>query len=219
MSVFFVCIVFCAVASGMQSEVDRCVSKLEKRYETMNDFQAAFSQETHSGSMKMVQKGAGVVYFKKGGKMRWEYTAPEKQQIILDGKNLWVYQPEDKQVLKNNFNIVPTHIVVDLFRGRIDIQEKFKVSFIQQEVDKGKAVVVLALIPVIYNPTVTKLTLWINPETDLIEKSSLEDEFGNRTDLHFHGLKTDKGIDDSVFAFVPPPGVEIFEPPPMQMPQ
>ncbi len=107
---------------------------------------------------KRVEKGSGSVWFKKPGKMLWEYKTPQAQKIILDGKNLWFYVPEDKQVMKNNFSTIPQHIVVDLFRGKIAIQEKFKVSFIQEEMKNSRKEISLELIPLAYDPTVKKLT-------------------------------------------------------------
>ena len=201
---------FCA-----QSEIGRCISKLEKKYETMKDFQARFEQETHLSSLNRVEKGEGAVYFKKWGKMLWEYSKPTVQKIVLDGKTLWFYLPEEKQVMKNNFTVIPRHIAVDLFRGKINIQEKFTVTFIQEVLKDKKTEIVIELIPIIYNPTIKKLTLWIDPKKYYISKSSLENEFGNKTVVTFLKIGVDKGIDDSRFEFVPPPGVEIFEPPKM----
>ena len=200
--------VFCA-----QSEIDRHISKLEDRYESMKDFRADFEQETSQSSIKIVQKAKGEVYFKKGGRMLWHYNEPEKQQIILDGKNLWIYLPDEKQVMKNNFNIIPTHIVVDLFRGKINIQHKFKVIYVQNIVKSGKSEIVLELVPLIYDPTLTKLILHINPEKYFITSSAIEDEFGNVTVLKFINISVDSGIKDSLFIFKPPPGVDVFEPP------
>ncbi len=132
---------------GAQSEINRCISKLEKKYESMNDYHAYFTQETQQGSINMVQKAEGEVCFKKGGKMIWHYKTPEVQKIILDGKNLWFYLPEEKQVMKNNFSTIPSHIVVDLFRGKIDIQQKFKIAFIQNTTKNNKTILSIKLIP------------------------------------------------------------------------
>ena len=209
------CYMACRCAYSAQTEIDRCISKLEKKYEGMKDFHSLFTQKTMQGSINMTREAEGEVYFKKGGKMLWYYKSPEKQEIILDGQNLWVYLPEEKQVMKNNFNIIPSNIVVDLFRGKIDIQQKFKVTFIQHITDKSSSLIEIGMIPIIYNPTLKKLSLWIDPETYLIVKSSLEDEFGNRTIIEFSKIEVDRGIDDSIFKFTPPKGVEIFEPPKM----
>jgi len=196
-----------------QSEIDRCVKNLEKQYETMRDFHADFQQETRLASINRVEKGSGSIWFKKPGKMLWEYTAPQAQKIILDGKNLWLYVPEDKQVMKNNFSTIPQHIVVDLFRGKVVIQEKFKVSFVQEELKNSKKEISLELAPLVFDPTVKKLTLWVDPEKFYILRTCLEDDFGTKTMLTFSNIAIDKNIPDSTFAFSPPPGVEVFEPP------
>jgi len=199
-----------------QSEIDRCVKNLEKQYGTMKNFRADFEQETHLASIKRVEKGSGAVWFKKPGKMLWEYKTPQAQKIILDGKTLWFYVPEDKQVMKNNFSTLPQHIVVDLFSGKIAIQEKFKVSFIQEEMKNSRKEISLELIPLVYDPTVKKLTVWVDPEKFYIMRSCLEDEFGTKTILIFSNITTDINMADSTFEFTPPPGVEIFEPPQAQ---
>jgi len=200
-------------AYAAQSEIDRCVKNLEKQYGTMKDFHADFQQETHLASIKRIEKGAGAVWFKKPGKMLWEYKTPQAQKIILDGKTLWFYVPEDKQVMKNNFSTIPQHIVVDLFRGKIAIQEKFKVSFVQEEMKNSKKELSLELLPLAYDPTVKKLTLWIDPEKFYIMRTCLEDDFGTKTILVFSNIAIDKNIADATFEFTPPPGVEVFEPP------
>ena len=202
-----------APAFAAQSEIDRCVKNLEKQYETMKDFHADFQQETRLASINRTEKGSSSIWFKKPGKMLWEYKAPQAQKIILDGKNLWFYVPEDKQVMKNNFSTIPQHIVVDLFRGKIIIQEKFKVSFVPDETKNSKKEISLELMPLVYDPTVKKLTLWVDPEKFYILRTCLEDDFGTRTMLTFSNMAIDKNIPDSTFAFTPPPGVEVFEPP------
>jgi outer membrane lipoprotein carrier protein len=200
-------------AAAAPGEIDRCVKKLEKRYETMKDFRADFQQETRLASINRIEKGAGSIKFKKPGKMLWEYTAPQAQKIILDGKNLWLYLPEDRQVMKNNFSTIPQHIVVDLFRGKIVIQDKFTVSFAPPQPDSSSREIALELVPRVFDPTVKKLVLWVDPEKFHILRTSLEDDFGTRTVLSFSNIAIDTNIADATFAFSPPAGVEVFEPP------
>jgi outer membrane lipoprotein carrier protein len=196
-----------------KDDINAAVKKLEKQYEAMKNFHADFTQETRLASINRTEKGAGSVSFKKPGKMLWEYTAPQAQKIILDGKNLWFYVPEDKQVMKNNFSTIPQHIVVDLFRGRINIQEKFKVAPAPAEARDAAPGLALELVPKAYDPSVKKLTLWIDPQKYHILRTCLEDDFGTKTVLSFSGIAIDKHMPDSTFAFTVPPGVEVFEPP------
>jgi outer membrane lipoprotein carrier protein len=194
-------------------ELNRFVDKLESEYGAMKDLSARFAQETSLRSVRQVERAAGEVYFKKGGKMLWNYSTPEVQKFILDGTNLWVYQPAENQVMKNTFSALPQHIVLDLFSGKVDIQKRFKVALAPQSTPEPAAEVVLELVPLEYDPTVTKLMLWIDPVKYYITKSVLDNEVGNSTVIMFSDIKVNKGIDDALFTFVPPAGVEIFEPP------
>jgi len=199
---------------GAPFELNGFIDKLEAEYGAMQDLSARFAQETSLSSLKQVERASGDVSFKKGGRMLWHYATPDIQQFILDGKNLWVYLPGEKQVMKNSFSSLPQHIVLDLFGGKIDIQQRFTVALAPQNAVAPSAQVVLELVPLEYDPTVTKLTLWVDPVKYHIVKSVLDNEMGNTTIMMFSDIKVNKGIDDALFKFVPPPGVEIFEPPP-----
>jgi len=200
-------------AFGASADIAQEVKKLEKAYETLKDMQAGFQQQSSSGAVAVVQQASGRVYFKKQGKMLWHYEAPEKQQIILDGKTLWVYLPEEKQAMKNNFTTVPQHIVVDLFRGSIDILSRFRAAFAERAAGDDGTQTVIELIPIEPDPTLASLVLWLDPATSLVRKSCLTDVFGNRTELVFQDVRVDQGLADALFEFTPPRGVDIFEPP------
>ncbi|MCX8044356.1 MAG: outer membrane lipoprotein chaperone LolA [Desulfobacterota bacterium] len=207
------CIVLCAASAAAQEQaVDKYVTAIEQRYAALQDFHADFEQETTMASVSQSEKGSGSVWLKKGGKMLWHYKKPEEQKIILDGKNLWIYLPADKQVMKNNFSAIPQHIVVDIFRGQINIRDKFTVALLREE----PPCVVLELVPREYDPTVKKLRLWYDPEKRLLTKTELEDDLGTKTQLTFKRISIDKGIKDSLFEFTPPKGVDVFEPPQVQ---
>jgi outer membrane lipoprotein carrier protein len=198
--------------------LDDCIRGLEQRYRSMQDLSACFEQETMIGSLKRVEKGAGRVYFKKGGKMLWEYTQPAVQKIYLDGKNLWFYLPEDKQVLKNDMSRLPSDITLNLFAGTLKIKEKFTVLLVPGDGRAARDKVVLQLVPKSVHPNLKSLTLWVDRKDYYITRSSLEDEIGNRTLLTFSAIAIDTGLSDSLFMFTPPPGVEIYEPPPVSSP-
>jgi len=201
------------LAVGDMGTVAQDVKKLEQAYESLKDMQAVFQQETRSGVIAVVQKAVGRVYFKKGGKMLWHYETPEEQLIILDGKTLWIYQPVEKQAMKNNFSIIPQHIVADLFRGKMDVLDKFTVTPVPHGVNDTSDLVVLELVPIESDLTVRKLVLWLDPTSYLVRKTLLTDGFGNLTELTFEDIKIDQDLSDSVFVFTPPSDVDIFEPP------
>jgi outer membrane lipoprotein carrier protein len=73
------------------------VKKLEDAYRRPRTLQASFFQE-YSESGKITRTEAGTAYFRRPGKMRWEYASPEKNLFVVDGKFAWFYVPADRTV-------------------------------------------------------------------------------------------------------------------------
>jgi outer membrane lipoprotein carrier protein len=80
-------------------EAKRVAAKLETRYRDAHTLQATFL-ETYSENGRVDRREAGVAYFKRPGKMRWEYESPEKDLFLVDGKTAWFYVPADHTVTR-----------------------------------------------------------------------------------------------------------------------
>jgi outer membrane lipoprotein carrier protein len=72
---------------------------LEEHYRHAQTLQAVFL-ERYSESQKQARIESGTVYFKRPGRMRWEYESPEKKLFLADGKTVWFYVPYDHTVTK-----------------------------------------------------------------------------------------------------------------------
>src|SRR5258707_2012800 len=72
---------------------------LEARYRAARTLQATFL-ERYSENGRLVRVEAGRAYFRKPGKMRWEYESPEKNLFLVDGKTAWFYVPSDHTVTR-----------------------------------------------------------------------------------------------------------------------
>jgi len=73
--------------------------KLEARYRGSHTLAATFL-ERYSENGRVVRSEAGVAYFRRPGKMRWEYESPEKNLFLVDGKTAWFYVPADHTVTR-----------------------------------------------------------------------------------------------------------------------
>src|SRR2546427_9939186 len=78
--------------------LDDVIRGVESAYGRMTDLKADFNQTSFNKSLNSTIPAPGAVYLKKGGKVRWEYSEPTKQEIMSDGKNLWAYQPPPNKV-------------------------------------------------------------------------------------------------------------------------
>ena len=83
---------------GADDTIDTIISGVEKRY-NIDGFTADFEQESILKAMAVTDTASGRLMVRQPGKMRWEYLVPEPQTIITDGDDLWIYRPEENQVL------------------------------------------------------------------------------------------------------------------------
>lgn len=78
--------------------VEQIIEKVENRY-SCESFSANFQQTSTLEAMGITDTASGQALFKRPRKIRWEYKSPLVQQIISDGEMLWIYKPEDNQVM------------------------------------------------------------------------------------------------------------------------
>jgi len=77
----------------------RIADLLEARYRSAKTMQATFL-ERYTENNRTVRVEAGTAYFRRPGKMRWEYESPEKNLFLVDGKTAWFYVPADHTVTR-----------------------------------------------------------------------------------------------------------------------
>src|SRR5205085_2287862 len=84
---------------SVAAEIARSV---QRYYERIKDFSATFAQTSTYPTFGNVTKASGKVFLKKPDLLRWQYD--DGRLIVLDGKKLWNWNPEDKEVqVKSGF--------------------------------------------------------------------------------------------------------------------
>lgn len=210
---FLLSVPHAALADG---GLDSVVDRVQKKYEQISDFHADFSQEAEVKALNKVQKAEGEVWFKKPGKMRWNYHAPAKDEIVSDGKTLWYYSQEENQVIESPLSKVSdTETTSTLLSGLGKIKELFDVSFAKTEGLDGAGSYLLDLKPKTEEEGYNKVTIAVDKNTMLVNTMYLYDPYGNLTTVNLSDISVDKGVPDSLFVFNAPAGVEVIKPPSM----
>jgi len=210
------------VSSAYGNPLDADIAQIQKTYETMGDIQAYFVQESvvKSWNAEQVQKAQGKVFFKKGGKMFWDYQEPAPQQIISDGNTLWFYEPEDKQVTITTVGEgFQSQISADLLNGKAHLKRDFDITGMTSPAEGNAGKLVLQLIPRSSQHNLSKILLRIDKNTFLIYQTEVYDLFDNLTRITFSQIQIDTNLADTLFTFTPPPGVEMLAPPTIPLPQ
>ena len=96
----FTCFVLLSAATADRAaDTSALVKQFEATYRSSKTLRADFL-ETYFDNGKEVRAEAGIAYFSKPGKMRWEYISPEANLYVLDGKWAWFYVPADHTVTR-----------------------------------------------------------------------------------------------------------------------
>jgi outer membrane lipoprotein carrier protein len=81
------------------SSAQQIAKQFEAHYRTARTMEATFLERYTEGG-RITRAEAGEVYFRRPGKMRWEYHSPEKNLFLVDGKTAWFYVPADHTVTR-----------------------------------------------------------------------------------------------------------------------
>ena len=204
------------------------VATLEKAYGKLADLQATFTQRTTIASLNREEGGAGELLLKKtaaDAMFRFNYTKP-RQQIISDGKTVWYYLPENKQVMVSDAATLfsgGNAVALNYLTGMGHLSADFTAAFPEQSRNK-KGDYVLDLIPRKKTPVMARLRLTVSAaavehflktgtvlEPFPVTSSSVYDELGNVTRIDFSKVRVNRGIGSDRFTFTAPAGVEVIK--------
>jgi outer membrane lipoprotein carrier protein len=215
----FGCLALLASPSGRAfddtPDVKTYVTLFESRYRAAHTLQATFLQRyTENG--RLVRVESGIAYFRRPGKMRWEYEVPEKNVFLVDGKSAWFYVPADHTATR-----VPAKASSDwrtplaLLAGEVKILRVCaRVSATAEEKPETLDDIMLrcdlrgAGEP--HGSSQSQIAYFeIAKKTGQLAEILIRDPGGVGIEFHFANWQTNPHIDDSLFQFRPPAGVAI----------
>ena len=194
--------------AAQSKEEDQVIESLQKSYDSSIDFTAEFRQETELKTLSRNLKARGKLYFKRPGRMLWRYEEPKGQFVLADGKSLYYYQPEQRQIIKSPLkNAFRSDIPLSFLLGIGSLKRDFKVSL--KGLEQGHYV--LQLGPKGELGGVGEITLGIDRDKFDILWARIRDAAGNVTTLRFSDMRKGIGLKDSLFRLQVPDGVDVVE--------
>ncbi|MAT51607.1 MAG: outer membrane lipoprotein carrier protein LolA [Porticoccaceae bacterium] len=177
---------------------------LSQRLRPITSFEADFTQTVTSADGYIVQEMTGHMMAARPGKIFWESDPPLVQQVISDGKTLWLYDPDLDQVTVRPFeNDVSRTPAVVFIGGADSLGDQYRVSVEQAD-----------------NST----RFWLEPRSpsDLYEKIAIDfegeqpvamalwDSLGQVTRVVFSAMTLNGALQGNPFTFTPPDGVDVL---------
>ena len=183
--------------------------RLEQFFKQVQSMRADFTQTVISENRRSAEKSQGMLQMQRPGKFRWEYQTPYEQQIIANGKNLWIYDVEMEQVIVKKLDLALGDTPAVLLSGGANIADRFDVKEISVEGEGESSLYWLQLLPKQQEASFEKLLLAF--AGDNLQIMELKDAFGQIPRLTFSNLEQNPAINSSVFSFEPPAGVDVID--------
>jgi len=183
---------------------------LQRKIDAVQDFSADFVHTYQGGVLKKQLTERGTVLVKKPGKMRWDYTAPEKKLFVSDGAKVYFYIPADKQVIVSSVPPNGEATTPALFlAGKGRLTSEFTPAFADLPAGLPAGSLALKLVPKSKQPDYDWLILAVDPATLAIRGLVTIDAQGGSSAFAFTNLKQNVSLADSQFTFKIPRGVDV----------
>jgi outer membrane lipoprotein carrier protein len=181
---------------------------LQEKYDRVKDFTADFTHTYEGGVLNRKSTERGTVQIKKPGRMRWEYTAPEKKTFVSDGSKIYSYVPADKQVIVSDAPAADEATTAVLFlAGKGNLLRDFAVTYAEPA---AAGTVALRLDPKQTQRDYDWLIVTVDQATLQIRSLTASDQQGGRSTFVFTNYRENAGVADNVFAFKIPRGADVI---------
>jgi outer membrane lipoprotein carrier protein len=196
------------LAFGQQREytVKEITDKLQKRYDTLQDATAHFTQHVKFGFSKIEQNFVGTVRMKRPNKYRVE---TEYQTLVTDGATVWSYSPVNKQVLIDRYKETADSFAPEQFL--LNLPANYYATMVQQEKKSDAVWVVLKLVPKDDQSFIKSMKVWVEEGAWIVRKVEMLDVNDTEKTYTVQEIKINTGLGNGTFTFAAPAGTEVVD--------
>jgi len=181
------------------------ISQLKSFLSSTVTLTADFKQVTLNEYGQAQNTSEGVFYLSRPGKFRWSYKKPFIQEIISNRGKVWFYDADLEQVTIKNIDDSLGSTPALLLSGNIELEQNFTLQ--QQGVDED--LLWIKLLP--KNEDSGFKYILIGLDNGVLGGMELSDNFGQLTRIYFTKVNVNPALEKSIFEFVAPKGVDVFE--------
>lgn len=186
------------------------LSRVRHFLTTLESLQGEFVQHATNRATHTTQEAMGSVWIKRPARVRWHYTRPSAQDVLIDGERMWVYSKELEQVVIRR--MAPGELArtpLAFLAGLASLDDLYRAEILPagDHPDELR----LLLIPKEKEARFQSVSLRFKRDDLTFLGMEVVDTVGNLTAITFHGLKVNQPVDPAHFALNLPPGTQRIE--------
>lgn len=179
--------------------------QMVKFLNNLTTFKAGFEQSVLDNQHRSATRTQGTFYLKKPGRFRWDYSEPDAQQIIADGDNVWLLEPDLKQVSVQGQESALQGTPAMLLITGDPVDKHFEVI----DIGKSKGLYWVELIPRSVESQFVRILLAFHREQ--LKRMEMTDQFGQVSRFQFHDIVLNSKLDDKLFVYERPFDYDLYE--------
>lgn len=177
---------------------------LDTFLQDVDSFSASFQQSLVDADDSIVETSSGSVHIKRPGQFRWTYEEPYRQELVADGANIWSYDVDLDQVIVKPQQEMLANTPATLLGGSRDVLDEFEV--IDSSTD-SRGTYWATLRPLDTDNGFTRVELGF--DDGVLRRMIFADSLGQTTLIALSDVVVNEPVDDDLFRFAVPEGVDL----------
>jgi outer membrane lipoprotein carrier protein len=199
-------------AERVDKDLDAALEGLQKKYSQVRDLKMEFIQ-SYKSPRRAAKTETGTLVLKRPGMMRWEYKTPIEKLFVSNGKTVFFYLPQEKQVQKTKVKESRDQRIPFLFLlGKGNLKRDFsKVEWAADEKPFFQGNRIILAYPKKGIDEFSRILMEFSPQTFQLQRVTVFDLDGTMSEFVFTNIQQDLGTAAGIFDFRTPPGTEVIE--------
>lgn len=180
---------------------------LDNFLKELRSLQAQFEQKLSSEKGDLLETSRGQMFLQRPNKFRWDYQQPFKQLIVADGNKVWVYDHDLNQVttksMKSALGSTPALL---LSSDNSKIEQDF---FVNGLPSPSPGINRFELVS--KDAQAQFKSIRLNLQGKILQTFEFVDNLGQTSVITFSQMKYNEAVDQDLFIFTPPAGVDMIQ--------
>ena len=188
-----------------QEQSSTGIAALESFVDQVDSLTADFQQELWSADRQLLETAFGTLSLQRPNRFLWSYRTPIEQLVVADGEHLWMYDVELEQATVTPLtDDAATASPAMLLSGDRAVRDSFDIrdDFVLDGRDWVR------LTPKSSNTDFRSVLIGFSG--GLPVQLELVDGLDRTTSIQFSEIEVNERLDDSIFEFQPPAGVDVI---------
>lgn len=193
-----------------QTDVKAAAGAVDEHYNHLKSLKSLFTEIYQAPGISRTE--SGTLWLKKPGRMRWEYKEPREKLFLADSHTAYFYVPGERQARKTSIkNLDDIRSPLRYLLGKTKLEKELNGLSLAPDVPPLQpGDVVLRGVPKSMADRISEVVLEISPSHQIVRIRILEVD-GTTTDFRFSQIEENVPVQDTLFRFTPPPGVETIQ--------